>query len=73
MKATLCLEEQQNSRIGCNERYDRPNFDFVGLNVATHNDHIEVEPVLGDVLSNQEFGNMPAADNEMDWLQWRDC
>ena len=43
----------------------RQNFDFLALSVATYSDHIETKPVLRDVISIQDFGNMPAAEKEM--------
>ena len=38
---------------------------FLGLRVATYSDHIEVKPVLRDLMSIQEIANVPAADNEI--------
>ena len=43
----------------------RQNFDFLGLSIETYSDHIEIIPVLREVMFIQEFDNMPAADNEM--------
>ena len=45
------------------------NFDFLGLSVATYSDHIEVKPVMRDVIIIQKFGNM-AADTENGHRRW---
>ena len=43
----------------------RQNVDFHGFSAPTYIDHVEVKPVLRDVMSIQDFGKMPAADIEM--------
>ena len=58
------MEEQNNSRTELGT-IKWQNFDFLGLSIETYNDHIEVKPVLRDVMLIQELGNMPAVDNEM--------